>query len=278
MTDLCPDGLRQRIRHRPVVEGTEQPALAVHREVARGPDRRGADITGEHGVVRGELIEHAGHVLRVAALRGPARRGQLVQARPRRSVVLERRHEVLVVPPLVEEREQGPKGRPRIPHEPVVDLRAPPELLAADVDLHDRRLLRKELAVREVRAEHQQEVAVHHRVIAGREPEQARHADVERVVVLDELLAPHRVHDRRLQPAREGGQLRVRARTPRAAEDRRLRRRVQNPRQRRNLIFSGHTEGLGSGKCRRGSCSTASRNATSPGRTMTETPRRDSAV
>jgi hypothetical protein len=55
---------------------------------------------------------------------------------------------MLVVPLSVEVREQGPKGRPRIPHEPVVDLRAPAELLAADVDLHDRRLLRKELAVR----------------------------------------------------------------------------------------------------------------------------------
>ena len=184
----------------------------------------------------------------MAALRGRACGGELVQARPRRSVVLDRRHEMLVLPLLVEVREQGPQGRPRISHEPVVDLRAPAELLAADVDLHDRRLLRKELAVREVRAEHQQEVAVHHRVIAGREPEQTGHADVERVVVLDELLAPHRVHDRRLQLAGEGDQLRVRARTPRAAEDRRLRGRVENLRQRRNLVLRGAHGGLRLGK------------------------------
>jgi hypothetical protein len=89
-----------------MVEGTEKPALAVHREVARCPDRRGADVTGKHGVVRGELIDHPWRRTEVAALGSPARGGELVQARPRRSVVLERRHDMLVVPRTVEVREQ----------------------------------------------------------------------------------------------------------------------------------------------------------------------------
>ena len=63
-----------------------------------------------------------------------------------------------------------------------------PNLLAAHVHLHDFRILRIELLIREIGAEHQQGIAVHHRVIAGRKAQQPRHADVVRVVVLDEFL------------------------------------------------------------------------------------------
>ena len=79
--------------------------------------------------------------------------------------------------------------RLRIPHKTVVHLCAPPELLSAKINLDDGCVLGKELLVRKVRSNHQQKIAVHHRVIAGRESEETGHAHVERVIVLDELAA-----------------------------------------------------------------------------------------
>lgn len=62
---------------------------------------------------------------------------------------------------------------------------------------------RKELLIGEVGAEHQPRPAVHHGVVAGGEAEQGGHADVEGIVVLDELFAAHRLNDRCLQRVRQ---------------------------------------------------------------------------
>ena len=110
---------------------------------------------------------------------------------------------MLVVIGLAELWQERPNGRLRVSDKAVVDLGAPAELFSTDVDLDDRRVLGKELLVRKIGSDHQQQVAVHHRVIAGRKSEQAGHAHVKRVVVLDELLPAHRMHDRGLQLAGE---------------------------------------------------------------------------
>ena len=82
-----------------------------------------------------------------------------------------------------------------------------------DIDLRNARAaaLRIELPIREVGAEHQQDVAVAHRVVAGREADQPGHADVVGVVPFDMLLAAHGVHHRRLEAFAERQQLVVRA-------------------------------------------------------------------
>jgi hypothetical protein len=95
----------------------------------------------------------------------------------------------------------------------------------------------KELPVRKVRADHQQHVAVHHGVIAGRKPEQAGPAHVERVVILDVLLATQRMHDRRFERTRECDQLRMRSGTARTAKDGDLLRRVEQLRQCGNFVL-----------------------------------------
>ncbi len=109
-----------------------------------------------------------------------------------------------------------------------VDRGAATELLAADVDLHDLRLLRIELPVREVGAEHQQRVGLLHGAVPRRETEQPRHADVVRVVLLDVLLAAQRVHDRCLQRLGERDHLVVRPRDTGSGEDRDLLRAVEH--------------------------------------------------
>ncbi len=63
MTDLRTDRLGQGVGHRPVGEGTDDPSLAVHREIARGPYRWSSDVTGEDRVLSRELIEHACDIL-----------------------------------------------------------------------------------------------------------------------------------------------------------------------------------------------------------------------
>ena len=84
------------------------------------------------------------------------------------------------------------------------------DLLAAHVDLDHRHPVREERPVGEVGAEHDQGVAVLHGPVPGAEPDQPGHPHVVRVVVLDELLAAERVHDRRLQRPGQRDELVVR--------------------------------------------------------------------
>ena len=86
-------------------------------------------------------------------------------------------------------------------------------LLGPDIDLRDAdaRSLRIELPIGKVGPEHQQDVAVEHRVIAGRKADQPGHADVVGVLPLDMLLAAQRMHHRRLEALAECQKLVVRA-------------------------------------------------------------------
>src|SRR3984885_16178009 len=100
-----------------------------------------------------------------------------------------------------------------------INFAATPQLLASNIDLHHGRVLRKELLIGKVGADHQQRIAAHHCVIAGRESEQASHAYIERVVIFDELLAAESVHDGSLQLARELNQFTVSSGAPSAPQD-----------------------------------------------------------
>ena len=79
-------------------------------------------------------------------------------------------------------------------------------------------VLREELTVRKVGAQHQQRIAVHHRFITGRKADQAGHADVIRVVVFDVFLAAQRMHNRRFQALRQRQHFGMCPRTPCAAQ------------------------------------------------------------
>ena len=145
--------------------------------------------------------------------------------------------------------QQGAEGGLGVADETEVDLGPSAQLLSPDIDLDDRRLLGEELLVREVGADHQQDIAGHHGVVAGREAEETGQAHVERIVVLDELLPSQRVHDRRVQSARELDQLGVRAGAPGAPEDRDPLRAIQQRRERGDLLVGRAQERLRLGKC-----------------------------
>ena len=89
-----------------------------------------------------------------------------------------------------------------------------------DVDLNDLRLVRIELRPREIRSEQQQHVAVENGVIAGGLADDPGHADVVRIVVLDEVLAARRMGHGRLQARRRGDHFVMRALATGAGIDR----------------------------------------------------------
>ena len=124
------------------------------------------------------------------------------------------------VPPVGQPGEQRGDRVPDGTDEPDVHRDPAADVLAADVDLDHPRLLGIERAIRKVRAEHQQRVAMLHRAVAGCEPQQAGHPDVVGVVVLDELLASQRVNDGSLERAGERDQLVMGAAAAGAGQDR----------------------------------------------------------
>ena len=95
-----------------------------------------------------------------------------------------------------------------------------PRFSGPDIDLRDLRVRRQELLVGKISPEHQQDVAGMHRGIAGREADEAGHADVVGIVELDMLLAAERMHDRALERLGKLHQAVMRAGTAAAAEQR----------------------------------------------------------
>ena len=82
MTDRGTNRLWEGIRHGHLSEGAEEPPLAVHRQVTRHPDRRGADIASKNGVLGGKLVEHSDHILRIDTLPTRSTGRQVIEALP----------------------------------------------------------------------------------------------------------------------------------------------------------------------------------------------------
>src|SRR5260370_31210621 len=102
------------------------------------------------------------------------------------------------------------------------------DLVAEPINLNDLCVLGIELLIGEIRSQHEQRIAVHHRVVAGRKAKKSGHPHVKRVVVLDKFLAPQRMDNRRLQPLGHCNQFRVSTLATRAAKNGHLARGVKN--------------------------------------------------
>ena len=96
----------------------------------------------------------------------------------------------------LDERRQRVERRADVADNAKIDRHTPAYVFGAHIHLRDAysRATGIELAVGEVRAEHQQHVA-----IARRKANQSRHADVKLIIPLDVFLASERMHDGRLQ-------------------------------------------------------------------------------
>jgi len=137
-------------------------------------------------------------------------------------IMFERSLQMLVVRVLFELRQKRLESCLSVTYKTVVHFRAAAQLFSPEIDLDDRRVLWKKLLVREIRPDHEQEIAIHHCVIARRKAEQTGHSHIKRVVVLDKLFSAHGVHDWSVQFSRERDQFLVRSGTARAAKDRDL--------------------------------------------------------
>ncbi len=116
-------------------------------------------------------------------------------------------------------RQEGRNSLSDVAHNAQIETTAATQVVASDVHLNDGLPAGIPVGIREVRSEHQEHVASTHRVVAGSETDQARHADVVGVVVLDKLLASQGVNDRRLDGLGEFHQLVVGARASGPSQD-----------------------------------------------------------
>src|ERR1700692_2713238 len=145
-------------------EGADQPAFAVHRQVARSPNGRQTHVARKYGVVRGELAQGGRYLLRVYQASRRARLRKVVKVFARVLIMMTRIIEMRLIDLLVETRQQRSDRRGDIAHEAQLDRRAAAQVLGSDIDLRDvHAALGIELSVREVSAEHQQSVAILHR-------------------------------------------------------------------------------------------------------------------
>src|SRR5215470_10950986 len=161
MTDLRANGLWKGIRHRPMVERAEESPFAVHRQVARRPDRWCAHVAGKNGVLGAELVERSSDILRMDSFLPGFTGRKFIESLPRLLIMFERSLQMLVVLVLAQLWQERLEGGLRVPDQAVVQLGSPAELFTTEINLGDCRILGKELLVWEVRSDHQQKVAVH---------------------------------------------------------------------------------------------------------------------
>src|SRR5262249_3704281 len=116
---------------------------------------------------------------------------QLVQASPCPGVVILRSRQVCAVPLSVESRQQRCERGAHVPDDAEVHRSTAPDVFGPQIHLHDSSGIAVgiELAIWKVRAEHQQEVAIAHGVVARGKANEPGHAYVKGVVPLDVLLA-----------------------------------------------------------------------------------------
>src|ERR1700692_2847772 len=116
--------------------------------------------------------------------------GQIVETLSRLSIMLDGPIQVLAILLLRQQREQGIERGSHVTDEPQMDRRATAELFRPDVNLRDASAsLRVKLTIGEIRAQHQQRIAVVHRVIAGRETDEPCDANYIGIVPFHVLLA-----------------------------------------------------------------------------------------
>src|SRR5882724_9966540 len=212
--------MRHRIGHRAMPERPDQPPLAVHRQIARGPYRGQTDVAGEDGVLRSLVADRLGDLLRVDRFATGLADREPIEILARFAVMFRCTGEMSAVTLLADERQHSFNSRANVAHHAEIDRRAAADLFGPHIHLCDAYscTARIELAIRKIGTEHQEDVAIEHGIVTRREPDQPGHADVERVVPLDMLLASERVHDRGLQAISQREDFIMCALTSRAAQ------------------------------------------------------------
>jgi len=88
-------------------ERSNQPPLAVHRQIARGPDRRQTNVAGEDGILRSVVAERFGDLLRVDRLAARLADREPIEILARLAVMLRCTGEMGAVALLADERQHS---------------------------------------------------------------------------------------------------------------------------------------------------------------------------
>lgn len=270
---LRPDGLRHRICHGSMPERTEQSPLSVYFEIARRPNRRKPYIASEDGILGRELAYRSGHVLRMNGRIRELSFGQIIQIAPCPFVMRNRLSQEEIVFLGLKLWEQECQSGGDVAHNPEAEAGPPAKIFRPNIHLDNLRIggLRKELLVRKIGSQHEQQIAIAHGMITGRHADEAGEPDVVRIIALQILLSFERAYHRRFEFFRKLQHLLLCARASRAAQKSDAAVRLQE-------IGASDSEGtiaglLNSRSDGMGLSFTAGCSAISPGITTTETPR-----
>ena len=211
--------------------------------IDRGRDRLGADsLVGvvEH---RADLLDHATRVV--------VRIRELALTVTPFVVVRLRRVEVVAVGLGGNAGQQFGGRQPSVADHGMLDRGAPSDVAGPMIDLDHPLAARVPVGVREVRAEHQQQVARFERVLRRWVTDQPALSDLEPVVALEPFLRLEREHHRCPEMVGERQHLLARAASTAADEERDLGRLVDRRCSARQLGLVGNDRHLGPGEARR---------------------------
>src|SRR2546430_2435093 len=125
----------ERVRHRPMPKGADEPPSAVHREVARGPRRREADVAGEYGVRGSLLADRLRDLLGVDQPLSGRADGEIVEGFARPLIMALRVGEMRAVSFLTQQRQQRNERRADVTHDPEIDDGTATDVFRPEVDL-----------------------------------------------------------------------------------------------------------------------------------------------
>jgi hypothetical protein len=218
--ELRADRLGHGVRHRAVAERCEEPSTWRHLQVPRAPDVAHPGVDREDRVLGGEIADgrcdHLGPEAFAAAFMGHVGLELLHRASVVGKHVVEERPVLL----LGDARQKRPKRLADVADKPKVHLGAATEVPWRDVNLHDRGVVRHEIAEREVGPEQQQQVAFGECPDSAALSQETGHAHGIGIVGLEDVLAAIRVGDGRVQQSGKLQHFAPRSATTVAAVDR----------------------------------------------------------
>ena len=134
-----------------MVERSEQAALTVHLQIARGPDGRRTHVTGKDGIVVGIVADALRQILRMNCFFAGLR--QVIKPLARVAIVFQRFIEELTVGFLLKMRHQRAEGRFNIADQRHIHFTVGANTAGIDINLNDFRVRRVEGAIGELGAE-----------------------------------------------------------------------------------------------------------------------------
>src|ERR1700676_1394419 len=126
-----------RIGHRAMPERSDQPPLAVHRQISRCPDRRKAHVASKNGVRGSVIADRFGYLLRVDRFATGLADREPVEIFPCLAVMFCRSVEMSAVALLLDDGQYHFQRRANVAHYAKINRRAAADLPGPHIHLRD---------------------------------------------------------------------------------------------------------------------------------------------